>query len=131
MSVKVTLDLPTSVVENASRFSQSLHLPMEDVLADSLETLWPTGDSDSAYHLFEDVTILSDEEVLALANLKMSVEQNTRLGKLQSKGKEQGLNQAERVELLGLMQIYRLGLLRKSQGLAEAVRRGIKEPIHP
>ncbi|MCB0064546.1 MAG: hypothetical protein KDE19_20625 [Caldilineaceae bacterium] len=131
MSVKVTLELPNGVIEHAARYGRTMHRAIEDVLADSLESLWPILDQDSTNHLYDDVSELSDEEVLALANLKMSSEQNDRLGALQSKGKEKGLNQAEQVELLGLMQIYRLGMVRKSQGLAEAVRRGIREPLHP
>ena len=81
--------------------------------------------------LYEDISTLSDKEVLDLANLKMGIEQNERLGDLQTKGKAEGLTQTEQFELLGLMQIYRLGLLRKSQGLAEAVRRGLRGPLHP
>jgi hypothetical protein len=47
-----------------------------------------------------------------------------RLGTLQAKGKIEGLTEAERVELLALLHIYQTGQLRKSEGLAEAVRRG-------
>lgn len=36
---------------------------------------------------------------------------------------------SEQVELLVLMHLYQLGQLRKSQGLAEAARRGLLTPI--
>jgi hypothetical protein len=51
------------------------------------------------------------------------------LGWLQAKGKQEGLTREEQYELLALMQIYQLGQLRKSEALAEAVQRGLREPM--
>ena len=75
------------------------------------------------------VCTLSDKEVLQLADQKMDVAQNERLGQLQRKGKEVGLNAAERRELRTLLQICQQGQLRKSEALAEAVRRGLRKPM--
>ena len=61
----------------------------------------------------------------------MDVVQNQRLGELQTKGKNTGLTAGERYELLILMSLYQIGQLRKSEGLAEAVKRGIKIPLSP
>lgn len=72
---------------------------------------------------------LSDEEVLILADAKMDKVQDDRLGWLQAKGKSDGLTQEEQHELMALFQIYQLGQLRKSEALAEAVRRGLREPL--
>lgn len=72
---------------------------------------------------------LSDKEVLALADAKLDKVQNDRLGWLQAKGKRDGLTQEEQHELMTLMQIYQVGQLRKSEALAEAVRRGLREPL--
>jgi hypothetical protein len=131
MTIKVTLDLPNGVVEHARLYSRSTRGTLEGVLSDSLEMLWPMLENTSVDKLYEDVTNLSDQDVLELADLKLGSEQNERLGDLQSKGKAEGLTQTEQFELLGLMQIYRLGMLRKAQGLAEAVRRGLRKPLHP
>lgn len=130
MSIKVTLDLPNGVVEHAQQVSQSMHRSLEDVLRDSLETLWPPVDQALVRKVYEDVALLSDQDVLALANLKMNAIQSEQYEDLMTKSKEKELSQAEQLELLSLMQISRLGLLRKSQGLAEAVRRGLKAPLH-
>ncbi|MFZ4662572.1 MAG: hypothetical protein ACOYNY_36525 [Caldilineaceae bacterium] len=130
MTIKVTLDLPNGVVEHARLYSRATRGTFEDALSDSLEMLWPMLENTSVDKLYEDVSNLSDQEILELANLKMGLAQNERLGDLQSKGKAEGLTQTEQFELLGLMQIYRLGMLRKSQGLAEAVRRGLRKPLH-
>jgi hypothetical protein len=59
----------------------------------------------------------------------MDATQNQRLGALQTKGKATGSSVAERYELLALLQIYQLGQLRKSEALAEAVRRGLRTPL--
>ena len=83
--------------------------------------------SDTAVH--PPVSDLSDQEVLELADLKMEVAQNRRLGDLQAKGKTSELHFAERYELFGLLQVYQIGQLRKSEGLAEAVRRGLRKPL--
>jgi uncharacterized protein YnzC (UPF0291/DUF896 family) len=73
--------------------------------------------------------MLSDDEVLTLANSKMGLAQNERLGELQIRSKVEGLTEAERAELLALLHIYQTGPLRKSEGLAEAVRRGLRQPL--
>ncbi len=75
------------------------------------------------------VSGLPDAEVLAIADLKMSVEQNQRLSELQSKGKATDLSEMERDELVSLLYLYQIGQLRKSEGLAEAIQRGLRTPL--
>ena len=75
------------------------------------------------------VSNLSNAEVLELADAKMNPFQNRRLGELQAKGKGSGLTIDERYELMALMQICQLGQLRKSEALAEAVRRQLRAPL--
>jgi hypothetical protein len=48
-----------------------------------------------------------------------------------SQGKASGLTEAQRVELLALLHLYQVGQLRKSEGLAEAVRRAWRAPLSP
>ncbi|NES80182.1 MAG: hypothetical protein F6K10_01045 [Moorea sp. SIO2B7] len=78
-----------------------------------------------------EISQLSNEEVIELANLKMEALQNQRLGELQTKGKNTALTESERYEMLILMSIYQIGQLRKSSGLAEAVRRELRTPLLP
>jgi hypothetical protein len=127
MAVEVTLKLPERVVEHARRFGQATQRNVDEVLADVLEMLWSTVDSFP--DLWSPVSLLSDEEVLALADLKMDPIQNKRLGELQTRGKAEGLTETERTELLALLHIYQTGQLRKSEGLAEAARRGLRQPL--
>jgi hypothetical protein len=75
-------------------------------------------------NLYPPISSLSDDEVQDLARLKLSVNQNDRLGELQEKGKVSNLAEMERYELLALLQIYQLGQLRKSEAIAEVAKRG-------
>lgn len=131
MGVEITLTLSEEMVEHVRYVSQATHQSIEDVLSDTLEIVWPTFHELSVHSLYPPVSGLSDEAVLDLANKKMDVVQNERLGYLQIKGKQQGLDEAERFELSALMQIYRLGQLRKSEALAEAIRRNLQKPFAP
>jgi hypothetical protein len=134
MSVEVTLTLPEGLVEQAAQLGRTTQRNVEDVLADTLtfvEMLWPLVESLPTGELYPPVSNLPDAEVLALANMKMDKAQDRRLGMLQTKGKQGGLSEAERYELLALLQIYRLGQLRKSEALVEAVQRGLRPPPTP
>ena len=80
-------------------------------------------------NLYTPVSELSDEAVSVLAEVRMDEAQSQRLGELQAQGKTVGLSELERYELLALLQISQLGQLRKSEALAEAVQRGLREPL--
>lgn len=71
----------------------------------------------------------SDNEVLALANMKMSEAENRRMSELLDKQREEMITPLERNELDILFRVYQVGNLRKAQGISEAVQRGlIKTP---
>ncbi|BAZ28367.1 hypothetical protein NIES4074_07980 [Cylindrospermum sp. NIES-4074] len=125
MSVPITINLSESLVESAQRLGEATARELSDVLVDTLEiVLFSFGN-------LSEISNLKDAEVLELANLKIDAVQNQRFGELQAKGKNTGLTKVERYELLVLMSIYQIGQLKKSEGLAEAVRRGIKTPLLP
>ncbi|MGH7493082.1 MAG: hypothetical protein ACREOO_11880 [bacterium] len=129
MAIAITLSLPEGIIEHAKRFGWATQRDVEAVLIDALEMIWPTLGSLPDTGLHPSVSSLADTEVLALADAKMDSTQNERLGALQAKGKTRGLTPDERYELLALMQIYQLGQLRKSEALAEVVRRGLRKPL--
>ncbi len=131
MTVTITINLPESLVKFAQRLGEATARDIADVLVDTLEIILPTFDNLSAVSINSEINHLSDHEIMELANLKMDGLQNQRLGELQTKGKNTGLTEAERYELLVLMSIYQIGQLRKSAGLAEAVRRGLRNPLLP
>jgi hypothetical protein len=129
MTIAVTLNLPENVVKHAEFLGGATRREVEAVLEDALEMMWPMLEGLPAGDLLPSISSLSDQQVLQLADSKMDEAQNERLGQLQTQGKEKGLNAAERYELLALLQIYQLGQLRKSEGLAEVGRRGLREPM--
>ena len=129
MTVAVTLDLPESVIVTAKRLSEVTQQTCEEVLADVLEMMVPILEDTPDSCLAPPVSTLTDAEVLLVADATMDATQNQRLGALQATGKATGLSVAERYELLALLQIYQLGHLRKSEALAEAVRRGLRTPL--
>jgi hypothetical protein len=129
MAVKVTLHLPEHLVEHAKRFGEATQREVGQVLADTLEMMWAT--IGTGPELEPPISTLTDEDVLALADAKMDARQNDRLAELQTRGKADGLTEVERAELLSLLHLYQVGQLRKSEGLAEAVRRGLRAPLSP
>ena len=131
MTIPTTINLPESLAASVQRLGEATAREISDVLLDTLEIVLPTLDNLSEMSINSSIPDISDEEVLELANLKMDVVQNQRLGELQAKGKNTGLTAGERYELLILMSLYQMGQLRKSEGLAEAVKRGIKTPLSP
>ncbi|MEY3401879.1 MAG: hypothetical protein AN487_05005 [Anabaena sp. CRKS33] len=131
MTIPITINLPESLAASVERLGEATAREISDVLLDTLEIVLPTLDNLLEMSIHSQIADVSDQEVLELANLKMDVVQNQRLGELQAKGKNTDLTAGERYELLILMSLYQMGQLRKSEGLAEAVKRGIKTPLSP
>ncbi len=86
MAVEVTLRLPEYLVEHAKTKRDA-----GQVLADTLEMMWAAMGMES--DVKPDVSTLPDDEVLALAEIKMDPIQNDRLAELQVRGKTQGLTE--------------------------------------
>jgi predicted transcriptional regulator len=129
MSTCVTVTLPEDVYRSAERLAQLTNRDVADVLADALTLSLPSL-SPSAVPV-RAVEQLSDTEVLELTELQMEPEQDRRLSALLQRQQAGELSDAERPELLALMQYYQEALLRKAQALQEAVRRGLREPLNP
>jgi hypothetical protein len=129
MSTCVTVTLPDDVYRSAERLAQLTSRDVADVLADALTLSLPSL-SPSAVSV-RVVEQLSDAEVLELTELQMEPEQDRRLSTLLQRQQAGELSDAERPELLALMQGYQEALLRKAQALQEAVRRGLCEPLEP
>lgn len=129
MATRVVVTLPDDVYRRVEQLAQLTNRDVADLLADTitrslppLDIFTPSGQA---------VTSLSDEDVLALTELQMLPAQDRRLSALLQKQQAQALSDPERAELLALMQVYQEGLLRKTQALREAVRRGVRMPLKP
>lgn len=87
---------------------------MVDLIVDVVQEKYSAGRPLSGY---------SDEEVLALANLQMPKNQSARHSQLLYKNQAGTLKPAERKELDFFQQVYGAALLRKAEGVYEAVQR--------
>ena len=129
MSTQVILNLPDKVYDQVARLAELMNQDVPRVLAETIESvLSPLGASTGD---LTSVGELSDSEVLAAADLRMDETQGRRLGRLLDRQQAGKLREAERNELAALMQVYHECLVRKAQALAEAVRRGLREPLAP
>jgi hypothetical protein len=121
MNGQVTLQVPEHVLRRATSVANISHQRVEDVLVEWLETTVAE----------KPVQLLSDEEVLALAELKFTQAEQARFSYLLDGNREGELTAEERDELDRMMYVYERGLLRKSQALREAVIRGLREALQP
>lgn len=119
MSQQITIQVPEHIFRQAAQVAAQTHRSVEDVLAAWLESVTTE----------RPVEGLSDDEVLALAELRLSDEQDASLSELLERNREGTLGADGRRELDEMMRLYEHGLLRKSQALKVAVQRGLREPL--
>jgi hypothetical protein len=129
MSRRVTLELPDEVLDRAERLAALAHRDVTQLLAEAVSAMLPSVDVGTEKS--EAVSELSDAEVLRLADLRLSPKQDRRLSHLLDRQQAGALTHSERTELLALMQVYEANWLRQAEALAEAVRRGLREPLAP
>ena len=75
------------------------------------------------------VESLADDQVLALCDMTMNDIEQAKLSDLLADQREGQLDGAQRTRLEALMQVYRHGLVRKSEALRVAVQRGLRPPL--
>jgi hypothetical protein len=127
MTVLVTLSLPDDLYQRATHFADLLGKDVQEVLTDTLTlSLAPIA---TQSEVMPAVATLSDQEVLALSESRLHPQEDERLSTLLERQREGLLTPDEQSELLGLMQIYQEGMLRKAQALKESVQRGLREPL--
>ena len=127
MSTQVTLALRDEVYHQARRMAQLTSSDVSEVLNDAIElTLAPVS---SIATVSRPIADLTDKEILALTELQLPPAQDRRLSRLLDRQQAGKLADAERAELMTLMQVYQEQLLRKAQALSEAVRRRLIEPL--
>lgn len=127
MSTKITITLPDEIYQRAERFAKLANRDVASILAETIQLSIPSVSAEFAN--LEPISALSDEQVLALTELQMEPEQDTRLSELLDCQQADTLTEDERSELQALMQIYQEGLLRKATALSEAVKRKLIAPL--
>jgi predicted transcriptional regulator len=112
MSTQITITLPDEVYQRAERFARLANRDVASILADTIQLLMPPVRADIVD--LEPISVLSDEQVLLLAELQMEPAQDARLSELLDRQQAGSLAEAERSKSQALMQIYQEGLLRSS-----------------
>lgn len=121
--MEVTLSLPEKVYRDISTVAKKSKRKVADLIIDVVEEKY------SSKPLERPFADYSDEEVLALANLQMPKKQSERHSKLLYKNQAGTLTPEEKKELDFFQQVYGVALLRKAEGIYEAVQRNlIKSP---
>ena len=124
MGKQISLTLPDDLFRLAEMLAGRSGRELADVLTDAIESsLDPLGTSGE---YLPPLAASSDEAVLAAADSTMTAQDDQRLSDLLDLQREGTLSQAESGELRALMQVYQQGTLRKSEGIREAVRRGLR-----
>jgi hypothetical protein len=126
-NIPVTVNLSDEVYQRVKRFALIANRDLSSVIADTVANSFPLTGVDS--DLISPVADLTDEQVMALTQLEMEPLQDAKLSTLLDKKQAGNLESGEPEELEFLMQVYREGLLRKATALAEAVKRGLIEPL--
>lgn len=125
MEQQITLTLSDTLLQRAAGLAAAVSRPIEKILAETLEMALP----DLGAEKLPSVASLSDEEVLALSQAHIENKQSSRLTGLPDKQQAGALTERERMELYSLYQNYQRLWLRQSEALAEAVKRGLREPL--
>ena len=123
--MEISVKLPNNLYQNVSALAQAKKKSVAEIIKNAVRKA-VIEDSET---LKRTLAGCSDKEVLSVANMKMSEGENKRMSELLDKQREETIAPLERHELDVLMRVYQVGNLRKAQGIAEAVRRGlIKTP---
>jgi hypothetical protein len=127
MSRRITLELPDEIMDRAERLASLTHREVAELLADAVSTALPPWEA--VLGETPPIAQLSDAEVLKLTHLRLDAARDRRLSVLLGQQEAGQLTAAQRAELVSLIQVYEANLLRQAEALAEAVRRGLREPL--
>jgi hypothetical protein len=128
MSTQVILNLPDETYQRATQYAAYANRDVSEIIVAAIASTLPSLE---AIAQLRTIAKLTDREVLALTELRMEPEADRRLSELLDCQQAGELSDLERAELAALMRTYEMGLLRQSQALAEAVRRGLIPPLEP
>ena len=121
--MEISVELPDNLYKNVSHLARAKRKTVAEFVKNAVRK----AVDEETEVLERPLADCSDEEVLVLANMKMSEAENARMSELLDKKREDMISPLERNELDALMRVYQVGNLRKSQGIYEAVRRGLIE----
>lgn len=123
--MEISVKLPDGLYQDVSHLAEAKKKSVAEIIKSAVRK----AVAEDAEVLTRPLADCSDSEVLGLANMKMSEAENSRMSELLEKQSEATMTALEKNELDALLRVYQVGNLRKSQGIYEAVQRGlIKTP---
>lgn len=123
--MEISIKLPSDLYQGVSQLAKTKKKSVATIIKNAVRK----AVNEEAETLERPLAACSDDEVLALAKMKMSAAENRRMSELLEKQREEAITPLERNELDAVLRVYQVGNLRKAQGIAEAVHRGlIKTP---
>lgn len=121
--MEVTLNLPDNIYRSFQKIAKMSSRRIDEVITEKIQSEYVPDK-----HL-ENLENWSDEDILALANLKLPKAQSDRMSKLLDFQQRGTISSAEKRELEVYTELYQIATLHKAQGCLEAVKRGlIKTP---
>jgi hypothetical protein len=117
---EITLTIPDELLSRAREHAESLHQPVERYLERRLQEMVAPASP---------LSVLSDREVLDMAETRMPADQDRRHVELLRARKLADLAPEDEAELWELHGLYDELQVRKARGLAEAVKRGLMPPL--
>ena len=121
--MEVTLNLPDNIYRNFASLAKRKSRQVNEIIVEKILSEYVPDN-----HL-ENLETWSDEDILALANLKLPKAQSDRMSKLLDLQQRGTITSAEKRELEVYTELYQIATLHKAQGCLEAVNRGlIKTP---
>ena len=79
MSTQITLNLPDETYQRVAEYAAYAHRDLSEIIATALASTLPSTDS---IHQLQAIAKLSDQEVLALTELRLEPETDRRLSEL-------------------------------------------------
>lgn len=128
MSTQITVSLPDDTFKRAETYAAYAQRDLSEIIAAALASSLPSVE---VIDELRSISKLRDAEIVALTELRMEPEADHRLSALLEQQQAGRLSERESAELAALMREYEIDLLRQSQGMAEAVRRGLRPQLAP
>ncbi len=117
--MEITLNLPEKTYQDIAMVAKKSKRKVIELIVDVVEEKY------SKQSLERPLANLSNEEVLALANLQMPEKQSKRHSELLYKNQAGTIKPQEKQELEFFQQVYGVTLARKTDGIYEAVQRNL------
>ncbi len=118
----VTLELPDEIYQQAKRIARQHKQPVEQIVAGWIR---PPAYEQQTQPVTENLTTLSDEQLLKIARMKVTPEHSARLQELLTTQQERNLTPQEMDEVTGLLAEEDAVTLNKARALFILQQRGV------